>query len=270
MPLSVVYINVDGHPMSESRGGVVTEYVHDPLGNLIATHNSVGIVTHTAEYWPYGEMRTQTGTNPSPWAFCGTWGYRQDPGGQMYVRARYYRPTLGRWQTVDPLWPAELAYVYAQFSPLIHVDPSGRKVYKCWRNVIPFGFQNITHWYFKTDIQGCPCIGYGKTGVSFDCDENRDNSDENCELVPGISDAQEKCLCQLAKNAAIGWKLCTAVWSAANYDSRDLNCQHFLSALMKKCTGDVLPGADWGDPFFDYEDCIPKYSYCLRSSYEPR
>ncbi|HRJ34243.1 MAG TPA: RHS repeat-associated core domain-containing protein [Fimbriimonadaceae bacterium] len=125
MPLSVVNMVVNGKIAAEQRGATWTEFVSDPLGSVTACRNSVGIVTHTAEYWPYGEMRTQTGTNPSPWAFCGTWGYRQDPGGQMYVRARYHRPTLGRWQTIDPIWPWESAFGYVSGSPVRFQDPTG-------------------------------------------------------------------------------------------------------------------------------------------------
>ncbi|HRJ27563.1 MAG TPA: RHS repeat-associated core domain-containing protein [Fimbriimonadaceae bacterium] len=118
-------INVNGQIVAQKAGSTYTEFIPDPLGNVIACRNSSGTITHTAEYWPYGEVRTRTGFNPSPWAFCGTWGYRQDPGGPMSVRARYYRPTLGRWQTVDPFWPFESAFGYAQNHSTYTIDPSG-------------------------------------------------------------------------------------------------------------------------------------------------
>ena len=125
--MSVTYFNVNGQIAAQKAGSTYTEFIPDPLGNVIACRNSSGTITHTAEYWPYGETRTTTGFNPSPWAFCGTWGYRQDPGGQMYVRARYYRPTLGRWQTVDPLWPWESGFGYVNLLPITLIDPSGLK-----------------------------------------------------------------------------------------------------------------------------------------------
>ena len=70
-------------------------------------------------------MRTQTGTNPSPFGFCGVWGYYTQSGQPTYVRARYYRPNLRRWQTVDPLWPWEDAYTYVSNSPQTLVDQFG-------------------------------------------------------------------------------------------------------------------------------------------------
>jgi RHS repeat-associated protein len=98
----------------------------DTLGNVIETRNmDTGAQTSSTTYWPYGEVRTQTGTNPSPFGFCGVWGYYTQAGQPTYVRARYYRPNLGRWQTVDPLWPGESAFEYAAGSPSNLVDHSG-------------------------------------------------------------------------------------------------------------------------------------------------
>ena len=46
-------------------------------------------------------------------------------GPRQYVRARHLRPDLGRWMTVDPLWPREQPYRYVQNSPSNDVDPTG-------------------------------------------------------------------------------------------------------------------------------------------------
>jgi len=131
MPLSVVYINVDGQPMSEIRGGVVTEYVHDPLGNLIATNTSVGIVTWTGDYWPYGESMISSGSKANNWGFCAAWGYYDDGNDNSYVRRRVLRRKWARWQTVDPLWPAEPAFAYTNLAPTQSVDPSGLRCAPC-------------------------------------------------------------------------------------------------------------------------------------------
>ena len=125
MAMSVTYATVHGRLVEENRGGVVTEYVPDTLGNVIMTTDESGTVTSTTTYWPFGEVRTQTGTNPSPWGFCGVWGYLTDAVSRMYVRARHYRADTSRWLTVDPLWPLESAYGYANESPLQYVDYYG-------------------------------------------------------------------------------------------------------------------------------------------------
>ncbi len=43
----------------------------------------------------------------------------------MYVRARYLRTDLGRWMTVDRIWPMQKAYAYVENTPEKTVDPSG-------------------------------------------------------------------------------------------------------------------------------------------------
>lgn len=47
------------------------------------------------------------------------------PYPRYYVRARHYRPDLGRWMTVDPLYPAERPYRYSFNSPTNWNDPLG-------------------------------------------------------------------------------------------------------------------------------------------------
>ena len=123
--MSVSYATFNGVLVYENRGGVETEYTSDTLGNLIECHGPDGVSTYTADYWPYGEVRTSTGTNPSNWGFVGLLGYYTDALNFLYVRARYYRPNLTRWQTVDPLWPRQLAYAYSKAEPVKYSDPSG-------------------------------------------------------------------------------------------------------------------------------------------------
>ena len=125
MALSVVYATVNGELVEETREGVTTTYVSDTLGSVIQTRNAAGTQTSSTAYWPFGEVRTSTGTNPSPWGFCGTWGYFRDALNRLYVRARILRLDLSRWLTVDPLWPREKPYSYANQRSTDTVDPSG-------------------------------------------------------------------------------------------------------------------------------------------------
>ena len=125
MALSVVYATVNGELVEETREGVITTYVSDTLGSVIQTRNAAGTQTSSTTYWPFGEIRTSTGTNPSPWGFCGAWGYFKDALNRLYVRARILRPDLSRWLTVDPLWPRIPAYIYAFNRAVQIADPTG-------------------------------------------------------------------------------------------------------------------------------------------------
>ncbi len=127
--LDVIYATMNGQLVEENRGGTITEYVPDTLGSVIQTTNASGTQTSSATYWPYGDTRTSTGTNPSPWNFVGTYGYYVDSGQsgspRYYIRARDYRPDLSRWLTVDPLWPKLVAYLYCLGDPVTDIDPLG-------------------------------------------------------------------------------------------------------------------------------------------------
>jgi RHS repeat-associated protein len=123
--VKVTYLVVNGMILQEDRDGVVREYRPDTNGNTVALTDAT-TATDTWEYWPYGEVRTRTGTNPTPFQFVGTLGYYTDSANsRIYVRARTYRQGLGRWQTVDPLWPRRSAYGYARMRPQTVADPSG-------------------------------------------------------------------------------------------------------------------------------------------------
>ena len=125
MALSVTYNVVNGVILSETRGGVDTIFVPDTNGSLVECRDASGNKTYSAEYWPYGEVQTETGSKANPWGFGGLVGYLRDLGNLLYVRARHLRVDLGRWQTTDPLWPREQAYEYVGSVPNARSDPSG-------------------------------------------------------------------------------------------------------------------------------------------------
>jgi RHS repeat-associated protein len=122
------YTIVEGELLSESRAGTKRDYLPDPLGSTIALLDSTQTKTDTYSYWPYGEAKTHTGTSTTPFDWVGTLGYYRESTNQLYVRARYYRQNVGRWQTEDPIgfdggdWNV---YRYVENRPLTARDPSG-------------------------------------------------------------------------------------------------------------------------------------------------
>lgn len=126
--MTVKYATVNGVLVEEDRDGVVTTYVSDTNSNVIQTRNAAGILTSETTYWPFGEVRTSTGTNPSPWGFGGAFGYYRDGLNRFYIRARTLRCDLSRWMTCDPLWPEEEAFGYVSANPVSQIDPSGKQI----------------------------------------------------------------------------------------------------------------------------------------------
>ncbi len=139
--------------MQETRGGVETYYIPDPLGSLVECRNSSGTKTYSAEYWPYGELQTSTGTNPSSLGYVGLLGYLTDSATVLYVRARYLMTKTARWLTVDPIWPRQPAYNYADNQPATWVDDSGNW---CVERDIYWGRRNRSHIWMKTCVEFVP------------------------------------------------------------------------------------------------------------------
>ncbi len=128
MAMKVTYTVVDGEVLSENRNGVIRDYVPDSLGSTIALLDNAQTITDTFEYWPYGEVRTRTGTTATPFQFVGTMGYYTDASGRAYVRARYLRMDMTRWLTEDPIgfdggdWNV---YGYVIQNPTYYTDELG-------------------------------------------------------------------------------------------------------------------------------------------------
>lgn len=122
------FTTIAGLLLHEERGGTESSYTPDPIGNLIECRNSLGTQLFSAEYWPYGELQTTTGSNPTPWAFIGLHGYMADSAVLLYVRARYLMAKWARWLTSDPLWPQQSPFLYVGGMPTVFVDPQGTDI----------------------------------------------------------------------------------------------------------------------------------------------
>src|ERR1051326_1221008 len=99
---TVRYTTVNGEVIAEKRGGVRKLYVPDPLGSTVALLDNTQAQTDTFSYWPYGEVRTRTGTTATPFQFVGTEGYYRDSDTKIFVRARYLDVQKALWTMRDP------------------------------------------------------------------------------------------------------------------------------------------------------------------------
>jgi len=127
--MSVSYLTVDGEILSETRNGVESDYIPDPLGSTAALTNSSQTITDTFLWWPYGELRSHIGSSVTPFCYGGTLGYYADNSSREYVRANNLRTGLTRWQCLDGLWPIVLPFTYVHDRPLTSTDPSGLSDY---------------------------------------------------------------------------------------------------------------------------------------------
>ncbi len=271
MAMKVTYTVVNGEVLSENRNGVIRDYVPDSLGSTIALLDNAQTITDTFEYWPYGEVRTRTGTTATPFQFVGTLGYYTDASGRAYVRARYLRMDTTRWLTEDPIGFSNGEFNHFQYSkcePVRWNDPSGLKVKFCYRPVVGNCFltngESQSHWFLDSSI--CGCVGWGPKGIIWGCAANLgdyNTGDVTCIDQP-YTLAQEKCMCDNAKNAdnnkgkgsGRGWILCGKNWNGGKYDFIGNNCQDFVECLVTKCTGKGTGRCHLGDILQGHGDTI--------------
>ena len=62
-------------------------------------------------------------SDTNPFRYCGE--YYDSEIEQIYLRARYYDPSLGRFTQSDPAMSGANWYVYCSNNPILNVDPSG-------------------------------------------------------------------------------------------------------------------------------------------------
>ncbi|MBI3801024.1 MAG: hypothetical protein HY268_29130 [Deltaproteobacteria bacterium] len=111
-----------------SQEGVVY-YLEDGLGSVRHLIDDTGTVTARYQYSAFGLPQKVEGTGGSPFLFNGElW---DADAGLLYLRARWYDPSIGRFISRDPFLgsvedPQTFnAYAYARNDPVNRVDPSG-------------------------------------------------------------------------------------------------------------------------------------------------
>jgi RHS repeat-associated protein len=115
-------LNID-EPFVRQSGS--NEYFHtDALGSTIALSSSIGIVTVSHSYEPFGRT-TVTGSSSNPFQYTG----RENDDRLYYYRARYYSWYLHRFLSEDPLGldAGDInLYTYVFGNPVSYSDPSGK------------------------------------------------------------------------------------------------------------------------------------------------
>ena len=109
-----------------------TYYVQNAHGDVVNLTDADGAVTKTYHYDAFGvEIDLDTG-DVNAFRFCGE--YFDTESGTIYLRARYYQASIGRFTQRDSVTgkigdPLSLnLYTYCHNNPVYYFDPSGHKV----------------------------------------------------------------------------------------------------------------------------------------------
>ena len=93
----------------------------DTHGSVVGYYNSNGERMTQYEYDAFGNRLK--GSDPDPFGYCGE--YYDSESGNIYLRARYYNSTTGRFISEDPAKDGVNWYVYCGGNPVMLVDPWG-------------------------------------------------------------------------------------------------------------------------------------------------
>jgi len=115
--------------LSQDRAGDVRYFHADGHGSVVALTDPDETITDTSLYDAFGQTLETTGATESHYGYTGE---QHDPDlGFLYLRARYYNPTLGRFHTQDT-WLGRTSepltlhkYLYANADPINRIDPGG-------------------------------------------------------------------------------------------------------------------------------------------------
>ena len=102
-------------------------YVYDGLGSVVGEVDPAGKLTSSPKYDVYGAVRGNAGTASTRQGFVGGLGHVSDAEtGLVYMRARYYDPTQGRFASQDPGVHGNNWYIYCDNNPVNEVDATGK------------------------------------------------------------------------------------------------------------------------------------------------
>jgi RHS repeat-associated protein len=115
----------------ESAAGSVGWYLADRQGSVIAVTDGAGAILDRLTYDAFGNTTSESA--PASGDRYGFDGRERDiVTGQVYCRARYYDPALGKWVSMDPegfsAGDANL-YRYVGNNPTNATDPTGRYLF---------------------------------------------------------------------------------------------------------------------------------------------
>ena len=99
-------------------------YLYNGQGDVAMLTNADGAVVASYTFDAYGNAQ-QDNTVYNPFGYRGE--YVDSETGFIYLRARYYDPTTGRFINEDPIRDGLNWYAYCNNNPVMFVDPSGEK-----------------------------------------------------------------------------------------------------------------------------------------------
>ncbi|MBU5449160.1 RHS repeat-associated core domain-containing protein [Acetivibrio sp. MSJd-27] len=111
-------------PISRTvNGGSKEYYTFNTHGDTTALVNASGTILKDYTYDAFGNQKQEQSEDTNPFRYCGE--YFDNETGFIYLRARYYDPSMGRFITEDPAKDGVNWFVYCGNNPVNLWDPTG-------------------------------------------------------------------------------------------------------------------------------------------------
>ena len=127
---------------SKQSGNVKTDYQYytqNAHGDVVNLTDSTGAITKSYKYDAFGVEQNIDDSDSNAFRYCGE--YYDSESGTIYLRARYYDPTIGRFISRDSYAgeindPLSLNfYTYCENNPIYGIDPNGHFKLPNWAKV---------------------------------------------------------------------------------------------------------------------------------------
>jgi len=121
-----------GEVLYHKAGSRFSFYHFDGNGSTRKLTNVSQSTIKTFIFSGFGELVASSGTGSTPFVYKGAAGYYTNPvTNDIYVRARTYAPTTGRWLSKDPLGFVDGPNLYGAYFVPAGFDPSGTRKVCC-------------------------------------------------------------------------------------------------------------------------------------------
>ena len=156
----------------EGSKGDCRFYIQNAHGDVVNLTNADGEVTKKYTYDAFGVEKNIDDSDTNAFRYCGE--YYDAETGTIYLRARYYNPSTGRFISRDSVTgdindPLSLnLYTYCHNNPLLNFDPSGHWIIKDWYNAcVEWTEERIDDWVVGAqEIAECHKIGVSQIQTS--------------------------------------------------------------------------------------------------------
>ena len=117
---------------SEDSGANRRYFLYNGHGDTVQLTSTTGSSIKTYDYDAFGNEKNPDPSDTNMFRYCGE--YFDKETGTIYLRARYYDPTIGRFITEDSYRGKDSdqlslnLYTYCQNDPIDYIDPSGNTI----------------------------------------------------------------------------------------------------------------------------------------------